>query len=172
MVSDEISAIVSINGFTRVTMNTQPLATIRRLTLEPSRAANSTPPPEPGFRAVGSLLFYVTERGRCWLVRDARGLVQFTPAVLPRDSRVVNEIMSIKLDIVAEAADLLEQHQPAGLYRASGVLYVLTERSDTWMFYRTCQTVVRVPCLPPRALSVDIPPREITAAIERMGAAG
>jgi hypothetical protein len=148
------------------------IATIRWLVLELSTAANNCSPPAPGYHEVGTLLFYVSDRGRCWLVRDARGLVQLTPAVLPRDSRAVDEITCVKLGLVAEAADLLEQRQPAGIYHDADIFYVLTDRGDVFMFYGTYRTIVRVPCLPPYAVAVDIPPREIAAAIERMGATG
>jgi hypothetical protein len=150
---------------------TQALATISWIVIEPSTAANNNSPFTPGYRETGQRLFYVSERGRSWLVRDAHGLVQLTPAALPRDCRVADEITSVKRSLVAEAAELLDQHQPAGVYHDAGLFYVLTVVcGETWMLYGTSQTLVRVPTLPPRAILVDIPPREITTAIERIDA--
>jgi hypothetical protein len=150
----------------------QPLATIRWVVLASSTAANNNSPPTPGYREAGSRLFYVTERGRCWLVRDEHGRVELTPAVLPRGACVVDVLIDMELGIVEEAADLLDQRQAAGIYHASEIFYYLSERGDAWMLYGPDLTLVLLARLPPDAAVVDLPPHEITAVVVRLKEAG
>jgi hypothetical protein len=142
------------------------------LVLAPSTAANNSSPPAPGYREANFRLFYVTERSQCWLVRDEHGRVQLTPAVLPRSARVVDEVLDIELGIAEEAADLLEQRQPAGIYHASEFFYYLSERGDIWMLYGPDHKAVTIARLPPDAAAIDLPPREVMAAITRLKEAG
>jgi hypothetical protein len=153
-------------------MNSPPLATIRWVVLAPSTAANTAPTSVPGYCVAGLRLFYVTARGQCWLVRDERGRVQLTPAVSPRGARVVDEILDIELGVVEEAADLLDHRQPAGIYHASEFFYYLSERGDVWMLYGPDQRAVAIARLPPDATAIDLPPREVMAAITRLKEAG
>jgi hypothetical protein len=85
---------------------------------------------------------------------------------------VVDEDTSVEICLVAEAADLLDQHQAVGVYFAAGFFYYRDGRGDTVMFYGTHLRVVHVACLPPHATAVELPPREITAAVVGMEIAG
>jgi hypothetical protein len=177
LLAEQFNEIVLIQMDQQESLDTEicdafPLAAIYWAVLAPSAAANTSPPPEPGYRAAGAHLFYVTAYGRCWLVRDARGRVQLTPAALPPEFRAIDEIASIDIGIVEEAADLIEQRQPAGIYHASQLFYFLTDAGAVWMLYGPEHTAVSVPCLPPHASRVDLPPPKITSAIARMKWAG
>jgi hypothetical protein len=78
---------------------------------------------------------------------------------------VSDELLDIELGIVEEAADLLDQRQPAGIYHAAKIFYYLTVWGDAWMFYGPEHTAVKLARLPPQATAVDLPPQEIIAAV-------
>jgi hypothetical protein len=148
------------------------LAATRWVVLEPSTAANNDSPPKPGHLEEGARLFYVTARGRCWLVRDEQVRVQLTPAALPRRARLVDVLIDTELGIIEEAADLLDQRQPAGIYHASEIFYFLSEHGDAWMLYGREHRAVPFARLPPDAVAVDVLPHEITVAIDRLKETG
>ena len=115
------------------TKPTTPIAHVRIAVIEHlGEPANSTPPPAPGFRAVGPSLFYVTAAGECWLVRDESGRVQLAPASIPGDaSEVDDDEIDVDIAAVAETADTLEANRPTGFYEDSGVYYFRDSRAST-----------------------------------------
>ena len=133
-----------------------------------SPAANHRPAPAPGFRAAGASLFYVTPRGRTWLVRS-ESTVQLTPATIPDDSvDVEDEVEDSRILAAAETADVIESASP-GVYVDSdlGLYYVVTYRA-VLMVYGVDLSPVTLPELPPDAVAVDVIPKHLRAAVTRM----
>ena len=139
--------------------------------LEDIVAANDKPPPQPGFRRADERLFYVTQRGRSYLVRDELGCVQLTPAAVPDEARACGDQADDDVNAVADAADFVDERAGGGVYHDGRYFYFLAGDS-VWMLYGTAHFPVRVPCLPPGAAVVDVPPADVAAVILRMQETG
>ncbi len=134
-------------------------------------AANHQPPPSPGYRSAGPSLFYVTPRGRTWLVRvDAT--VQLTPAEIPDDCVVVDddEVHDLQVIALAETADSIES-EPPGIYTSNGLNYVATHRLVRMLYGDEHRPVVLAD-LPPDAVKIDLVPEHVLAVASQIQEAG
>lgn len=141
-----------------------------RLGIASGPPANSAPH-DPGYFTVADALYYVTEAGEHWLVRDAAGRVQLTPCERPAHATIVVEMLDADVATVAEAADLLAQQRPPGVYADNGHYYYVNH-SGVWMFYGDRLARVELPCLPPSAARLDVVPDDVEHAILELEAAG
>ncbi len=145
------------------------VAPIRWGLWESGVAANSAPL-DPGYFAAGDALYYVTEAGEHWLVRDVAGRVQLTPCERPAHATLVEIMLDANVATVAEAADLLAQQRHPGVYQDGDHRYVTV--GQVWMFYGAALARVALPALPTSATRLDVVPDDLERAIIELEVAG
>ena len=152
--------------------HTERVARVAFAQIEPgSSAANHRPLPCPGYRSAGASLFYVTPRGRTWLVRNGT-TAQLTPAEIPTGAVVLDDDEVDDRDVIAlaETADAIESARP-GIYTSNGLYYVVTW-SFVRMLYGDELRPVALPELPHDAVEVHLLPKDVHAVVSKMKEAG
>ena len=121
-------------------------------------AANERPPPEPGFRGA-DVLYYTTARGSSYRVRDDAGRPCLIPCPTPVGPDV--EVTDPSLDIVAEAADLLDAEIGSGWFTYRETLF-FREDARTLLVYPTERgfQAIAVAEVPAGAERVDVVPAD------------
>ncbi len=128
-------------------------------------AANEAPPPAQGFFDVDGALFYVSERGATWLVRDTECVVQLVPCDLPADANEIEEVLDSDVLALAEAADGLGF--APGVYKHGEHFYCRTD-DQSFLLYGTDLFAVALASLPPHATLLDEVPDRVMAAVSRV----
>ncbi|MCA9718984.1 MAG: hypothetical protein KC468_30225 [Myxococcales bacterium] len=123
-------------------------------------AANDPLDPSPGYWADGGALFYTSDRGATWLIRDDAGTAQLTPRELPSTATTIDTDEIVDLDVVAlaEVADAIGQ--APGVYRDRGHFYLRTD-GGAFLLYGEQLYPVELAAIPFRARLVDDVPEVV-----------